>query len=77
MRRVPGAVGEHFCHAVDVAADDPAAGRQAQGAQGAVAGQANLGARTIGANSQVTAAEARGFEPRMGANPNRISSAAP
>ena len=28
-------------------------------------------------DSQVTEAEARGFEPRKGVNPNRISSAAP
>jgi hypothetical protein len=32
------------------------------------------GLRATGAKSLVTAAEARGFEPRMGANPNRISS---
>jgi hypothetical protein len=30
-----------------------------------------------GWQSACSAAEARGFEPRMGANPNRISSAAP
>jgi hypothetical protein len=35
------------------------------------------GVRAIAANAQVNRAEARGFEPRMGANPNRISSAAP
>jgi hypothetical protein len=32
-----------------------------------------LGVRAVSTNSQVTAAEARGFEPRMGVNPNRIS----
>jgi hypothetical protein len=36
-----------------------------------------LGVRAICANAQLDGAEARGFEPRMGANPNRISSAAP
>ena len=36
--------------------------------------KANPGARRTGADSQVTGAEARGFEPRKGANPNRISS---
>ena len=39
--------------------------------------QTVLGARAIRANAQLDGAEARGFEPRMGANPNRISSAAP
>ena len=38
---------------------------------------ANVGLRAVSAKPQVAAAEARGFEPRMGANPNRISSAAP
>jgi hypothetical protein len=37
----------------------------------------NQGLRAGGAESLVRMAEARGFEPRMGANPNRISSAAP
>jgi hypothetical protein len=37
----------------------------------------NQGLRAVGAKPLVTVAEARGFEPRMGANPNRISSAAP
>ena len=36
--------------------------------------ETNLGARRTGADSQVKRAEARGFEPRKGANPNRISS---
>ena len=35
------------------------------------------GLRADDAKPLVTGAEARGFEPRMGANPNRISSAAP
>ena len=35
------------------------------------------GLRATGAKSLVSTAEARGFEPRMGVNPNRISSAAP
>jgi hypothetical protein len=35
------------------------------------------GLHAVGAKPLVTVAEARGFEPRMGANPNRISSAAP
>ena len=35
------------------------------------------GLRAVSTKPLVTAAEARGFEPRMGANPNRISSAAP
>ena len=35
------------------------------------------GLRATGAKSLIKTAEARGFEPRMGANPNRISSAAP
>jgi hypothetical protein len=34
----------------------------------------NQGLRAVGAKPLVTVAEARGFEPRMGANPNRISS---
>jgi hypothetical protein len=33
--------------------------------------------RAVSAKPLVRMAEARGFEPRMGANPNRISSAAP
>jgi hypothetical protein len=37
----------------------------------------NQGLRAVGAKPLVKVAEARGFEPRMGANPNRISSAAP
>jgi hypothetical protein len=37
----------------------------------------NQGLRATGAEPLVRMAEARGFEPRMGANPNRISSAAP
>jgi hypothetical protein len=37
----------------------------------------NQGLRAAGAKSLLRMAEARGFEPRMGANPNRISSAAP
>ena len=36
----------------------------------------NQGACTL-AQTPWSGAEARGFEPRMGANPNRISSAAP
>jgi hypothetical protein len=39
--------------------------------------EVNQGLRAAGAKSLVRMAEARGFEPRMGANPNRISSAAP
>ena len=35
------------------------------------------GLRAVSAKPLVRVAEARGFEPRMGANPNRISSAAP
>ena len=35
------------------------------------------GPRAVCAKPLVRRAEARGFEPRMGANPNRISSAAP
>ena len=35
------------------------------------------GLRAVGAKPLVKVAEARGFEPRMGVNPNRISSAAP
>jgi hypothetical protein len=34
----------------------------------------NQGLRATGAESLVRMAEARGFEPRMGVNPNRISS---
>jgi hypothetical protein len=34
----------------------------------------NQGLRAVSAKPLVTVAEARGFEPRMGANPNRISS---
>ena len=34
----------------------------------------NQGLRTVSAKPLVRGAEARGFEPRMGANPNRISS---
>jgi hypothetical protein len=34
----------------------------------------NKGLRAVSAKPLVRAAEARGFEPRMGANPNRISS---
>jgi hypothetical protein len=37
----------------------------------------NQGLRATGAKSLVRMAEARGFEPRKGVNPNRISSAAP
>jgi hypothetical protein len=37
----------------------------------------NQGLRAVDAKPLVRVAEARGFEPRMGANPNRISSAAP
>jgi hypothetical protein len=37
----------------------------------------NQGLRASSAKPLVRVAEARGFEPRMGANPNRISSAAP
>ena len=37
----------------------------------------NQGPRATGAQSLIRVAEARGFEPRMGVNPNRISSAAP
>jgi hypothetical protein len=33
----------------------------------------NQGLRTVSAKPLVSVAEARGFEPRMGANPNRIS----
>ena len=40
-------------------------------------GETDLRVRQTGADSQVTGAEARGFEPRKGVNPNRISSAAP
>jgi hypothetical protein len=35
----------------------------------------NQGLRAFGAKSLLRMAEARGFEPRMGANPNRISRA--
>jgi hypothetical protein len=35
------------------------------------------GLRAACAKSLLRRAEARGFEPRMGVNPNRISSAAP
>jgi hypothetical protein len=35
------------------------------------------GPRAVSAKSLLTVAEARGFEPRKGVNPNRISSAAP
>ena len=34
----------------------------------------NQGLRAVSAKPLVRVAEARGFEPRMGANPNRISS---
>jgi hypothetical protein len=37
----------------------------------------NQGLRAVSAKPLVRVAEARGFEPRMGVNPNRISSAAP
>jgi hypothetical protein len=37
----------------------------------------NQGLRAVDAKPLVKVAEARGFEPRMGVNPNRISSAAP
>jgi hypothetical protein len=37
----------------------------------------NQGLRAVSAKPLVNLAEARGFEPRMGVNPNRISSAAP
>jgi hypothetical protein len=37
----------------------------------------NQGLRAVSAKPLVRAAEARGFEPRMGANPNRISSPFP
>jgi hypothetical protein len=45
--------------------------------EAAVITDMNQGLRATGAKSLVRMAEARGFEPRMGANPNRISSAAP
>jgi hypothetical protein len=39
--------------------------------------EAYPGARRTDADSRVTGAEARGFEPRKGVNPNRISSPVP
>ena len=37
----------------------------------------NQGLRAVCAKYLISGAEARGFEPRMAAKPNRISSAAP
>ena len=45
--------------------------------EAAVITDMNQGLCATGAESLISGAEARGFEPRMGANPNRISSAAP
>ena len=52
-------------------------GHQMGHLEAAIITDVNLGLRAIGAKSLVRVAEARGFEPRMGVNPNRISSAAP